>query len=55
MSRRMRSLPAFRQYVDASLADRGDGDDVELDIARERFTARVSTRAVFDPAGERLR
>lgn len=31
------------------------GSCVEVDIARRRYSATVSTRALFDPAGTRMR
>ncbi|MEM9602626.1 MAG: FAD-dependent oxidoreductase [Pseudomonadota bacterium] len=36
-------------------ADSGDPDRVDVDIAGERFPARVLTHAAFDPDGHRLR
>lgn len=44
--------PVALALVDAAL---GEGDAVEVDIARDPWEGRITLEAAFDPAGERMR
>ncbi|MEM7429637.1 MAG: FAD-dependent oxidoreductase, partial [Pseudomonadota bacterium] len=47
--------PVALAYLPAEFLAGAEGATVEVDIAREHFTGRVSLEPVFDPAGQRMR